>query len=103
MRLSDYIILERVATRTIQEGVSNREPSVLMKMDIEGSELEVIMDLILTGNVQLQNFSRLKKKILVYVMEGIFGQICVLVMKDTEGMEWGGICNTPFLSLFLGE
>jgi FkbM family methyltransferase len=59
MRLSDYI-LERVATRTIPEVVSTREPSVLMKMDIEGSELEVIMDLILTGALQVQgSFSRL--------------------------------------------
>ena len=53
MRLSDFI-MERVATRTIPEITSTRKPSVLMKLDIEGSELEVLTDLIVTGALSVR-------------------------------------------------
>ena len=52
MRLSDYI-LERVMTRSVPEVVSSQSPSVLMKLDIEGSELEVLTDMIVSGALQV--------------------------------------------------
>ena len=52
MRLSDFV-LEKVLTRKIPKVDSTRPPSVLMKMDIEGSELEVTTDLIVTGGMQV--------------------------------------------------
>ena len=52
MRLADYI-LERVMTRKIPESVNMEYPSVLMKVDIEGSELEVLIDMIVSGALQV--------------------------------------------------
>jgi hypothetical protein len=56
MRLSDYI-LERILTRSVPEAVSSRSPSVLMKVDIEGSELEVLTDMIVSGALQVEDFT----------------------------------------------
>ena len=53
MRLADYVI-ERILTRNIPESVSTRKPSILMKMDIEGSELEVLTDMIVSGALQVK-------------------------------------------------
>jgi hypothetical protein len=53
MRLADYV-LERIATRDIPESASTRKPAVLMKMDIEGSELEVLTDMIVSGALQVK-------------------------------------------------
>jgi hypothetical protein len=53
MRLVDYIF-ERVLTRTVPDPVSTRRPSILMKIDIEGSELEVLTDLIVSGALQVE-------------------------------------------------
>ena len=53
MRLADYI-LQRVMTRKFPKSVSNKNsPSVLMKLDIEGSELEVLTDMIVSGALQV--------------------------------------------------
>ncbi len=52
MRLADYVF-ERVLTRKLPEVNSTLPPSVLMKMDIEGSELEVLTDLIVSGAMQV--------------------------------------------------
>ena len=55
MRLSDYI-LYKVITRKLPNPLSaevlGKKPSVMMKLDIEGSELEVLMDLLVTGSLQ---------------------------------------------------
>jgi len=53
IRLADFI-LQKVATRQLpyRLGELDRKPSVLMKMDIEGSELEVLTDLVATGSLQ---------------------------------------------------
>jgi hypothetical protein len=52
MRLADFV-LERVLTRKLPKVNSTKPPSVVMKMDIEGSELEVTTDLIVTGALQV--------------------------------------------------
>lgn len=52
LRLADYV-LERVKTRKIPESIPNEYPSVLMKVDIEGSELEVLTDMIVSGALQV--------------------------------------------------
>jgi hypothetical protein len=52
MRLADYVI-EKVINRKIPKVNSTQPPSILMKMDIEGSELEVTTDLIVTGAMQV--------------------------------------------------
>jgi hypothetical protein len=52
MRLADYIF-ERVLTRSVPDPVSARFPTVLMKLDIEGSELEVLTDMIVSGALQV--------------------------------------------------
>ena len=51
--MADFI-LQKVATRQLpyRLGELDRKPSVLMKMDIEGSELEVLTDLVATGSLQ---------------------------------------------------
>ena len=55
MRLSDYI-LYKVITRKLPNPLSaevlGKKPSVVMKLDIEGSELEVLTDLLVTGSLQ---------------------------------------------------
>ena len=55
IRLSDYI-LKKVITRKLPSFLSleamNIKPNVVMKMDIEGSELEVLTDLVVTGSLQ---------------------------------------------------
>merc|ERR1712018_880570 len=54
IRLADFI-LQKVATRKLPYyslGEMSKKPSVLMKMDIEGSELEVLTDLVSTGSLQ---------------------------------------------------
>jgi hypothetical protein len=40
-------------TRKLPKVNSTRPPTVVMKMDIEGSELEVTTDLIVTGALQV--------------------------------------------------
>ena len=58
IRLSDYI-LKKVITRKLPSFLSleamNIKPNVVMKMDIEGSEIDVIPDLIFTGGLQYIN------------------------------------------------
>ena len=52
LRLSDYI-QNVVAKRSLLPSMSHQsKPSVVMKMDIEGSELEVLTDLLVTGSLQ---------------------------------------------------
>jgi len=55
IRLADYI-LKKVITRKLPAFLNLEEmeikPNVLMKMDIEGSELEVLSDLVVTGALQ---------------------------------------------------
>ena len=46
---SNRYILEYVATRAIPAGVPKNIPAVVMKMDIEGSEIEVMSDLLVSG------------------------------------------------------
>ena len=52
MRLSDFVT-NVVATRKVppmnQAKLKSQPPAVLMKMDIEGSEIEAMTDLVLTG------------------------------------------------------
>ena len=76
MRLADYI-LQRVMTRKFPKSVSNKNsPSVLMKLDIEGSELEVLTDMIVSGALQvgylvfmgIQRILDLKNILLSYVL-----------------------------------
>ena len=54
-RLSDYI-LQKVISRKLPDDLSEemleKKPSVVMKLDIEGSELEVLTDLLVTGSLQ---------------------------------------------------
>jgi hypothetical protein len=53
MRLADYI-LERVITRKISKSAIHKSPpSILLKLDIEGSELEVLTDMIVSGALQV--------------------------------------------------
>jgi hypothetical protein len=54
MRLADFV-LERVMTRQIPETVTSDFPSVLMKVDIEGSELEVLTDMLVSGALQVSS------------------------------------------------
>ena len=54
MRLSDYV-LQRVMTRDVPKPVSTRNPAILMKLDIEGSELEVLTDMIVSGGLQVKS------------------------------------------------
>lgn len=55
IRLSDYI-LNKVVTRQLPRSLSaaqlERKPNVVMKLDVEGSELEVLTDLLVTGALQ---------------------------------------------------
>ena len=55
LRLSDYI-LKKVITRKLPDDLDDKvlekKPSVVMKLDIEGSELEVLTDLLVTGSLQ---------------------------------------------------
>ena len=55
MRLADYV-LQKVNTRKIPHSLSaevlEQKPNVVMKLDIEGSELEVLTDLLVTGSLQ---------------------------------------------------
>lgn len=48
VRLAEYMI-EVVNTRKLPESAKNNTPQVVMKMDIEGKELEVLPDLLMTG------------------------------------------------------
>ena len=59
MRLSDYV-LQRVMTRDVPKPVSTRNPAILMKLDIEGSELEVLTDLIVSGGLQVKFSNKLQ-------------------------------------------
>ena len=52
IRLSDYVF-ERILTRNIPESISNEYPSIIMKVDIEGSELEVLTDMVVSGALQV--------------------------------------------------
>ena len=54
IRLADYI-LHRVMKRKVPELASKRSPTILMKVDVEGSELEVLTDMILSGALQVIN------------------------------------------------
>ncbi len=52
IRLSDYILNKVVKRRlptSLPANVLDRSPAVVMKLDIEGSELEVLTDLVVTG------------------------------------------------------
>ena len=55
IRLADYI-LKKVITRKLPASLNmddmELKPNVVMKMDIEGSELEVLSDLVVTGALQ---------------------------------------------------
>merc|ERR1712020_527624 len=55
MRLADYV-LQKVNTRKIPHSLSaevlEQKPNVVMKLDIEGSELEVLTDLLVSGSLQ---------------------------------------------------
>jgi len=59
MRLSDYI-LQKVITRKLPNPLSTevleQKPNVVVKLDIEGSELEVLTDLLVTGSLQHVDF-----------------------------------------------
>ena len=59
LRLSDYI-LKKVITRKLPDDLDDKvlekKPSVVMKLDIEGSELEVLTDLLVTGSLQHIDF-----------------------------------------------
>ena len=59
MRLSDYV-LQRVMTRDVPKPVSTRNPAILMKLDIEGSELEVLTDMIVSGGLQVKFSNKLQ-------------------------------------------
>jgi hypothetical protein len=55
IRLSDFL-KNTVATRRLPEAPPNSmHPNVVMKMDIEGSEVDVIPDLLFTGGLQFIN------------------------------------------------
>lgn len=60
MRLSDYV-LHKVITRKLPNPLSaevlEQKPNVVMKIDIEGSELEVLTDLLVTGSLQHIDFT----------------------------------------------
>ena len=55
IRLADYI-LKKIVTRKLPAYLNmddmELKPNVVMKMDIEGSELEVLSDLVVTGALQ---------------------------------------------------
>ena len=53
IRLSEFI-LQKVMTRKLANVISkeNQSPQIVMKMDIEGSELEVLTDMVITGALQ---------------------------------------------------
>ena len=55
IRLSEFI-LQKVMTRklpnVIPKEYDHQSPQILMKMDIEGSELEVLTDMVITGALQ---------------------------------------------------
>ncbi len=60
VRLSSYI-LDVVAKRDLGREIDpERPPVVLMKMDIEGSELEVVPDLLVTGAMQHVNVTMIE-------------------------------------------
>ena len=49
-----------MAKRRLKEGSSRPLPYVLMKMDIEGSELEVLSDMLLSGSMGVVNESMIE-------------------------------------------
>ncbi len=51
IRLAAFV-LNKVATRKIPNIETTLKPAVLMKIDIEGSELEVLTDLLFSGGLQ---------------------------------------------------
>lgn len=59
IRLSDYI-LHKVITRKLPNPMSanrhEQKPNVVIKLDIEGSELEILTDLLVTGSLQHIDF-----------------------------------------------
>ena len=54
VRLADFL-RDTVAKRRIPEVDPERPPRVVMKMDIEGSEVEVVADLISSGSIRFVN------------------------------------------------
>ena len=54
IRLADFL-RDTVAKRRIPEVDPERPPRVVMKMDIEGSEVEVVADLITSGSIRFVN------------------------------------------------
>ena len=52
--LSDFI-LNTVVTRVVPDINSAVAPAILVKVDVEGSELELLSDLLLTGALQHVN------------------------------------------------
>ena len=55
IRLADYVlnkVVKRKLPRSLTSDDTNRKPNVVMKMDIEGSELEVLTDLLVSGALQ---------------------------------------------------
>ena len=53
IRLAEYV-LQKVVTRKIPTltGAETGPPAVIMKMDVEGSELELLSDLLISGALQ---------------------------------------------------
>ena len=72
IRLADYI-LHKVTTRKLPRSINaevlEQKPNVVMKLDIEGSELEVLTDLLVTsafielGSLRVITLSRYKTTI----------------------------------------
>lgn len=55
IRLSDYIlqkVVNRQLPRSLTASQLERKPNVVMKLDVEGSELEILTDLLVTGALQ---------------------------------------------------
>ena len=55
IRLADYIsnkVITRAIPQLLNTEILKEKPNVVMKLDIEGSELEVLPDLLVTGSLQ---------------------------------------------------
>ena len=79
--MADFI-LQKVATRKLpyRLGELDRKPSVLMKMDIEGSEVEVLPDLIHQQSL--------------FHLDGLMVEYHVAIAKESQRKEATGLIKT---------
>ena len=85
IRLSEFI-LQKVMTRKLPNMIpkenNHQSPQILMKMDIEGSELEVLTDMVITGALQYVSLALIEFHPLSY-QKNSTRQIGILNLKKS--------------------